>query len=145
MAGTQRAMRPMSREQALGKLGSVPYGRIVFTQHSLPALRLVSHLMDRGQIVIRTHEGAAIAGATGSGAGTVVAYEADQVDPASGAAWSTVVTGVARLVDDRQRAAAYRQALDPWAGGDVNDVIICIDPQFVAGCQNAGASAAAAP
>ncbi|MGC0342598.1 hypothetical protein RKD20_007632 [Streptomyces sp. SLBN-8D4] len=40
--------------EALRLLGSVSLGRIVFTRHALPTVRPVNHVLDGGDIVIRT-------------------------------------------------------------------------------------------
>ena len=57
----ERVMRPLTREQAMRLLRSVPMGRIAFTYHAMPAIRPVNHIVDEaGRIVIRSHEGASI-------------------------------------------------------------------------------------
>jgi hypothetical protein len=81
-----RRMAELDRAEALALLGSVPLGRIVFTHNAQPAIRPVNHLLERGQIIIRTHAGAALtrhaarAGQAGHGK-VVVAYEAEDIDP----------------------------------------------------------------
>jgi hypothetical protein len=61
-------------------LAGTSLGRIVFTQHAMPAIRPVNHLVDDETVIIRSHLGAAIVGrATQDGA--VVCYEADDIDP----------------------------------------------------------------
>jgi hypothetical protein len=53
-----------------GRLGSVLVGRVFFTSHVMPAVRLVNHLVDgTGQIIFRNHEGAVIVGAAEAGRG----------------------------------------------------------------------------
>jgi hypothetical protein len=63
-------------------LGSVSLGRIVFTARALPAIRPVCHLVDGDHVIIRTDSSAAITSELRAEAGTVVAYEADAIDPA---------------------------------------------------------------
>jgi hypothetical protein len=108
-----RALVELTREQALALLGSVGFGRIVFTRGALPAIRPVNHALIDGRLVIRTHEGAALTSAAGGG-GVVVAYEADAIDPDTHLGWSVVVTGFARLVTDPTALARYEQLLTPW-------------------------------
>jgi nitroimidazol reductase NimA-like FMN-containing flavoprotein (pyridoxamine 5'-phosphate oxidase superfamily) len=128
---TERVMRPLTREQAMRLLRTVPMGRIAFSYHAMPAIRPVNHMVDdAGRIVIRSHEGAAIVTAADLRRGTVVAYEADRIDTDARAGWTVVVTGLARLVDDPGRAAVYRQALHPWVTGEL-DYIISIEPEIV--------------
>ncbi|PWK65214.1 pyridoxamine 5'-phosphate oxidase-like protein [Streptomyces sp. CG 926] len=112
----ERHMRELDRAEALGLLASVSLGRIVFTQHALPAVRPVNHLVDGEDIVIRIHEGGALAALTapGDGPGVVVAYEADAIDPVTHLGWSVVVTGYARPVAEAEEAARYAALLHPW-------------------------------
>ncbi|WP_256725890.1 pyridoxamine 5'-phosphate oxidase family protein [Streptomyces sp. IMTB 2501] len=46
--------------EALRLLSTVSLGRIAFTRQALPTVRPVNHVLDDGDIVIRTHEGAAL-------------------------------------------------------------------------------------
>src|SRR5690348_935366 len=68
--------------EALRLLGSVSFGRVVFTQQALPTIRPVNHVLADGDIVIRTHAGAALTARTRQARdlGVVVAYEADDID-----------------------------------------------------------------
>ncbi|MFI9809207.1 pyridoxamine 5'-phosphate oxidase family protein [Streptomyces sp. NPDC052301] len=121
--------------EALRLLGSVPLGRIVFTRQALPTVRPVNHVLDRGDIVIRTHEGAALTShAEGAdGTGVVVAYEADVIDPDTHLGWSVVVTGYARLVTDPAELARVRELLQPWVPVEGMDQAVRIRPELVAG------------
>lgn len=116
------------------RLASMAMGRIVFTSQAMPAIRPVNHLIDGGRIILRTSEDAAITTAAASDAGTVVAYEADDINPATGTGWSVIVTGLARLVTDPAQAAHYHDTLDSWDPGD-KPQIIAIDPGLVTGVE----------
>lgn len=116
-----RRSAALHRAEALRLLGTVSLGRIVFTRHALPAIHPVPHLVDDGDIVLRTHEGAALtirdrwAGA----GGVVVAYEADAIDTVTHLGWSVVVTGYCHLVTDPDALARYRRLLRPgWSRPD---------------------------
>lgn len=113
-------------------LGSVPLGRIVFTQHAMPAIRPVNHLVDGETIVIRSHLGAAIVSHASAEDGVVVCYEADDIDPARHAGWSVIVTGMARLLRDPAAIARYEQRLEPWLEGQMNQVVV-IKPRIITG------------
>jgi nitroimidazol reductase NimA-like FMN-containing flavoprotein (pyridoxamine 5'-phosphate oxidase superfamily) len=127
----ERVMRPLTREQAMRLLRSVPMGRVAFTYHAMPAIRPVNHMIDdAGRIVIRSHEGAAIVSTADVRRGAVVTYEADRIDTDARAGWTVVVTGLARIVDDPCRAAACREALHPWVTGQM-DYIISIEPAII--------------
>jgi nitroimidazol reductase NimA-like FMN-containing flavoprotein (pyridoxamine 5'-phosphate oxidase superfamily) len=132
MSEGDRQMRPMTRQQALNKLAGATYGRVVFTQHAMPAIRPVNHLLHDGHIIIRSHDGSAITGRAGHGRGTVVVYEADEIDPRTRTGWSVTVTGVARMVEDQALIARYQKILHPWVAGTMNTVI-SIDTEIVIG------------
>lgn len=125
-------MQELTRREALLRLGSVPFGRVVFTYRALPAIRPVNHITDSGRVVFGTHEVATILGAAAADHGTVLAYQADDIDPVTRAGWSVVVTGLARIVDDPRDVMRYREAIRPWDGG-VTAYVIVIDPEIVTG------------
>lgn len=120
--------------EALRLLGSVSLGRIVFTRHALPTVRPVNHVLDGGDIVIRTHEAATLTSYAGQadGPGVVVAYEADDIDPDTHLGWSVVVTGYARLVTDPGELARYQALVRPWVEQTM-DQAIRIHPDLVTG------------
>lgn len=131
MRTNDRKIRPLTRQEALHRLGSAAVGRVVFTRRWLPAIRFVSHVLDNGKVII-CGNGAEITapGAVEDAVG--VAYETDQIDPATRTGWSVTVIGPATLVTDPRKAARYRGTLGPWPAGETND-IISIDPQSVTG------------
>jgi nitroimidazol reductase NimA-like FMN-containing flavoprotein (pyridoxamine 5'-phosphate oxidase superfamily) len=117
--------------EAMGLLAGVEFGRIVFTAHALPAIRPVNHLVDHGEIIIRSHLGGAVSDAVDR-AGVVVAYEADEIDPRRRLGWSVVVTGYARPVTDPGEAARFEAALMPWVDNTL-DTVVRIRPEIVTG------------
>ncbi|MER6331470.1 pyridoxamine 5'-phosphate oxidase family protein [Streptomyces sp. NPDC014983] len=131
----------LDRTEALRLLGSVSLGRIVFTRQALPTVRPVNHVLDGGDIVIRTHEAASLTSHTrrGEDGGVVVAYEADAFDPDTRLGWSVVVTGYARLVTDRAELERIRELLHPWAPPEDMDQAVRIRPDLVTGVRLAAA------
>lgn len=129
-----RRMAEISRAEALALLGSVSLGRIVFTRQALPTIRPVNHVLDRDEIVIRTHAGAALTRHTGRAGvgGVVVAYEAEAIDPDTHLGWSVIVTGYARLVTAPDDLARYRTLLEPWVEQSM-DYAVRIRPDLVTG------------
>jgi hypothetical protein len=135
-----RSVEELGREEAMDLLGSVSYGRLVFTLAALPAIRPVNHVVDDGEIVIQTRRLAgistALASATDHGLDqepdAVVAYEADVLDPATRLGWSVVVTGVAAPVTDPARIERIADRLHPWVDS-VMDTVIAIVPSIVTG------------
>jgi nitroimidazol reductase NimA-like FMN-containing flavoprotein (pyridoxamine 5'-phosphate oxidase superfamily) len=118
----QRSLHELTRAEAMALLASVQIGRLVFTHQALPAIRPVNHLIEEGKIVIGLTPGSAIAATSGAG-GTVVAYEADVLDPDQRTGWTVIIVGVARLESDADAAERYRRALQPWLSGAMQDVV----------------------
>jgi nitroimidazol reductase NimA-like FMN-containing flavoprotein (pyridoxamine 5'-phosphate oxidase superfamily) len=114
-------MSELGTAECMSRLASVPFGRVVFTQRALPAIRPVNHLVDNGDVIIRTHLGSALGAAAGRG--TLVAYEADVIDPETRTGWSVVVTGMAEAVTEPGDLARYLSLLQPWVEGDRSSVI----------------------
>ena len=132
MSDGTRRLRETTREQAMRRLASVPVGRIGFTSRALPAIRPVTHLIDNGHVIIRSDDGSAIVNAASSERGAVVAYEADDIDVSSGSGWSVLVVGLARLIEDPEEAARYRQELRSLVPGETGSVIR-IYPELISG------------
>ncbi|MFE0349627.1 pyridoxamine 5'-phosphate oxidase family protein [Streptomyces griseoluteus] len=136
-AGATRAHRrvDLGHAEALRLLGSVSLGRIVFTRQALPTVRPVDHVLDDGDIVIRTPEGAALTSHAQEveSTGVVVAYEADAIDPDTHLGWSVVVTGYARLVTDPAELERIRDLLRPWVSVEPTDQAVRIHPELVSG------------
>lgn len=109
-------------------LGSVVLGRVVFSHHALPAVRVVRHLVDENAIIVRSPRDDVI---TGHGE-TVVCYEADDMDADRRTGWSVVVTGVARPVREPAAMARYGRLLAACAAGEAGQVI-AIEPRLITG------------
>lgn len=132
MDDEDRVLREIGWHEAMHRLASVSLGRIAFTERALPAIRPVNHIVHDGAIIIRSHEGASIVALADRGRGTVVAYEADEIDPVTHRGWSVVVTGIARIVDDPAEADPFAALLHPWVAATMNHVIR-ISPEIVSG------------
>jgi hypothetical protein len=126
-----RRRAELTRGESLRLVGSVPFGRIVFTSRALPAIQPVPHLVAGQQIIIRASLGAAISSAV-HGTPTIVAYQADLIDPAERTGWSVVVIGRACRVTGEVLPARYRESLRPWIDEEMDDVI-AIDADLVTG------------
>jgi hypothetical protein len=128
----RRDLTELTDAESLALLGSVALGRIVFTMRALPTVRPVSHILDDGQIVIRSHLGALIVSPADANSGTVVAYEADDLDPIQRLGWSVSITGTARILRNAAQVERYRRRLSPWVM-DPTDDIIAIHPELING------------
>lgn len=119
--GDEWGLHELTRAECLALLPSVPVGRLVYTAQALPAIIPVTFCLLAGSIVFRTGPGT---GLRATQEGVVVAFEADDVDPAGRAGWSVVVLG--RAVEVTGPGWLRRVAelpLLPWAAGPRSHVV----------------------
>jgi Pyridoxamine 5'-phosphate oxidase len=119
-----RRLEALSRAESLRLLSTVSLGRLVFTHLALPAIRPVNHAVTDDQVIIRAYLGTAISTAVRDRSGTVVAYEADLIDPDTHLGWSVIVVGRANRLTDPAEAAQYRQLLQPWVVDGADDIVV---------------------
>ncbi len=124
--------RAITQAEALRLLGSVTFGRIVFTQNALPTIWPVHHIVDRGAVIVRGHRG--VDGVLKTAAGNVVAYSADMIDPLTYVGWSVTLTGFAQLINDPAETARYPSVVRSW-GAHEQRYVIRIRPEVVAGVE----------
>lgn len=129
--GDGRCLVELDPGEAMTLLAGVEYGRVVFTQNALPAIRPVNHLVDDGRIIIRTRLTSKVA-TMADATPTVVAYEADHLDAAARLGWSVVVTGYAVPVTDPAEVTRLEAALTPWVSMTM-DTILAVTPQIITG------------
>ncbi|HYZ54385.1 MAG TPA: pyridoxamine 5'-phosphate oxidase family protein [Streptosporangiaceae bacterium] len=132
MSTPRRRLTQLSGAESIRLLSTVPLGRIAFTHRALPAIRTVSHLVEDGDIIIRSHHGSPVISTASLARGVVVAYEAGDIDADAYLGWTVTVTGTARLVDDLREGSRYQQELEPWTTAEEGEVIR-IHPGIVSG------------
>ncbi|MBI3688723.1 MAG: pyridoxamine 5'-phosphate oxidase family protein [Actinobacteria bacterium] len=116
--------------EALRLLGSVPVGRIVFTDKALPAVQPVNFVLDGRAVIIRAGEGSKLAAAIRN---AVVAFQADQFESDYRRGWSVTAVGHAQeVLDPIERRRLGALPLRPWAPGD-RDHFIRIPVELVHG------------
>ncbi|ONF73632.1 pyridoxamine 5'-phosphate oxidase family protein [Amycolatopsis keratiniphila] len=129
MANRQQ-LEVLDREQCLGLLRTVRVGRLVFVEDALPAVQPVNFRVKRDHVVIRVAGGAKLAAATGN---TVVAFQADELDPDLRIGWSVTVVGHANLITDVAELVDVSGTwLEPWVDGR-RDHFIRIEVEKVTG------------
>ena len=120
----------LSEAEALTLLGTQEVGRLVYTRRALPAIIPVNYALRAGAIWIWTASSSSMAQAVRA---SVVAFEVDQLDPATRAGWSVTVIGVARIIHDPSEIErARREGPEPWAAGRTEH-LIKIPLQLVSG------------
>ncbi|TDV42540.1 pyridoxamine 5'-phosphate oxidase family protein [Actinophytocola oryzae] len=105
----------LDRAECLALLGTVRVGRLFFTEGALPAVQPVNFRLYQEQVVIRVAGGAKLGAAA---AHSVVAFEADDLDPDLRAGWNVTAVGRAEritAVDDL--VAVSGMWLRPWVDG----------------------------
>jgi nitroimidazol reductase NimA-like FMN-containing flavoprotein (pyridoxamine 5'-phosphate oxidase superfamily) len=123
-------LETLDRRECLALLGSVPLGRVVFTERALPAVEPVNFALVEDCVIIRTAPRSKLATAM---PGAVVAFEADDFDGSGGAGWSVTVVGKAHAVRDPAEVTRLsRLPLRPWTPGQ-RDQFIRIPSQHVTG------------
>ena len=127
-----RLLVPIPEQEALGLLASVDFGRLVFTEHALPAVRPLNHIVDDGEVVVRTRLGSRVATRATPPVVDVFTYEADDIDAEERVGWSVVVTGRAAVVTDPERLQRCADRLRPWVDLPM-DVTIAIRPEIITG------------
>ncbi|MEV6206690.1 pyridoxamine 5'-phosphate oxidase family protein [Kitasatospora sp. NPDC051914] len=121
----------LSEAECRRLLGTVPVGRVVYTEHALPAVLPVAfEVAPDGRLVLALRADSRTARALD---GTVAAFQADVLDPATRTGWSVLVHGHAEVVrDHRAQDGLYDAGLRPWAGGP-RPVYVALTPELVGG------------
>ena len=123
MNNSQGRFSEISHGEAMSLLAGASLGRIVFTDQAMPTVRPVSHIVEAGDLIVRNDHDIAIIARSAPGQRTVVAYQADDIDPITHLGWSVVVTGTARLICDPVDIARYERVLRPWAAAGAGQFI----------------------
>jgi len=121
----------LSEAQCRRLLGSVPVGRVVYTEHALPAVLPVAfEVASDGLLVLALRAGSSVIRALD---GTVAAFQADQLDTVSRTGWSVLVHGRAEVVRDQDRyARLLSSGPRPWVTGR-EPAFVVITPELISG------------
>ena len=106
----------LDQSECLRLLALTTLGRVAVSANALPMVLPVTFTLVGDQIVFRTRRDTHLGLGTNN---TVVAFEADDIDPVDHTGWSVVVTGVASEVRDPDKVDALDAiALPGWSQGD---------------------------
>lgn len=134
----------LTRDECLSFLAGAPLGRLVLTHAALPVVVPVTFVLLPEGVVICTREGGLVHTAL-SRPGTVVAFEADDVDAVRHSGWMVTVVGPGRVVTDATEGKALaRLPVEPWAPGGRN-VLVLVELGLVDGRRVGGPGAVPHP
>ena len=109
----RNGLEVLSRGECLQLLARSRVGRVVVTDRALPAAFPVNFALLDTDVVFLTSAGSKLEAAEGE---EVMAFEVDDIDPASQSGWSVLVQGLASVIDDPEDLARARDlGLEPWA------------------------------
>jgi nitroimidazol reductase NimA-like FMN-containing flavoprotein (pyridoxamine 5'-phosphate oxidase superfamily) len=87
----------LDRTTCLARLGTQPFGRLVFTHRALPDVLPVNYRLDGESLLIQLRSRSAAAAGTRD---SVVAFDVDDIDIATRSGWSVTVVGHAHEITD---------------------------------------------
>ncbi|MFI5777823.1 pyridoxamine 5'-phosphate oxidase family protein [Nocardia sp. NPDC051570] len=128
--GGARELRELTNDDALRLLGTVRFGRVVFTRHALPTIRPVNHVVDGEHVIIYANPSVVPMHSDRQ----VVSYEADTIDHHTQLGWCVILTGTAEAVLESDEIARYERQIDPWLPGVLHR-IVRIRPDIVTGIE----------
>jgi nitroimidazol reductase NimA-like FMN-containing flavoprotein (pyridoxamine 5'-phosphate oxidase superfamily) len=108
----RNGLEVLTRADCLAFLATRQLGRVSVSIGALPVILPVTYRLTGEAVIIRTTPGTRLDAAL---ANQVVAFEVDDLDEASGAGWSVMVTGIAEEIADDEVSWAHTLGLQPWA------------------------------
>jgi hypothetical protein len=129
---TPELLGEIAPSRCLPLMEAVPYGRLATIDAGEPLLVVVNHLVDRGDIYIRTSSGSRLARLTEGGRVARAVYEVDSAFPAGRSGWSVLARGWLSREHGGSRAAGLRSRLVAWAEGE-RDVVLHLEVQELTG------------
>jgi nitroimidazol reductase NimA-like FMN-containing flavoprotein (pyridoxamine 5'-phosphate oxidase superfamily) len=128
---TGELLRPIEPSRCLQLLAAVQYGRLATVDVGRPLLVVVNHIVDDGDIYIRTRPEARLARLTENGRVASAVYEVDSAFPAGQSGWSVMATGILNREYGEARSARLRSRLTAWARE--RDVVLHFEVQELTG------------
>jgi nitroimidazol reductase NimA-like FMN-containing flavoprotein (pyridoxamine 5'-phosphate oxidase superfamily) len=127
---SRRELEVLDREQCLGLLLNAAVGRLVFTEHALPAVRPVDFRWWRGDVVIRIADPAVLVAASGN---RVVAFQTDELDAGLHCGWSVTVVGRSQVITDVDDLIELSRIFSRPRSGGRRDYFVRIRTENVTG------------
>ncbi|MBO0821191.1 MAG: pyridoxamine 5'-phosphate oxidase family protein [Nocardiopsaceae bacterium] len=130
-----RVIEELGEERCLSLISGGGVGRIAYTSRFGPAVLPVNYTFSGGAIVFRTAEHGPLDEDLRTGiadADYKVAFEIDDIDPASKLGWSVLIQGPAHHVTGPEEDSVRRACVEPWAPGP-RELFVRIVPSRVTG------------
>jgi nitroimidazol reductase NimA-like FMN-containing flavoprotein (pyridoxamine 5'-phosphate oxidase superfamily) len=125
-------LREIEPGRCIQLLEAVSYGRLATVDAGEPVLVVTNHLVDAGDVYIRTRSDSQLARLTENGRVVKAVYEVDSAFPAGRSGWSVIARGWLTREFGETRAARLRSRLTSWAQGDRN-VVLHLEVQQLTG------------
>ena len=119
-------------ERCLPLLEAVPFGRLATVDMGRPFLVVLNHVVEHGDLYVRTRPDARLARLTEGGRVVHAIYEVDSAFPMGEQGWSVMAKGLLRREYGETRANRLRSKLTAWAQGE-RDVVLHLEVQELTG------------
>jgi nitroimidazol reductase NimA-like FMN-containing flavoprotein (pyridoxamine 5'-phosphate oxidase superfamily) len=131
MLMTTREVQALTRADCLCLLATVAVGRLVFHERALPAVVPVPFVLDSGRVVLRAAVTTSLVEAV---RGTVVVFQADDIDAHARRGWSITVTGrVDEVLDPHDLQHIASRPLLPWWTAGPGERVLAVPLELVDG------------
>jgi nitroimidazol reductase NimA-like FMN-containing flavoprotein (pyridoxamine 5'-phosphate oxidase superfamily) len=122
LESAEPVVEPMDEAECLRLISAGGVGRIGYTGRFGPTVVPVNYALHEGTILFRTGQHSPMGEDLRTGiehAESKVAFEIDELSPATREGWSILIQGSAHPVDsDAERASVVQSGVEPWAGGE---------------------------
>jgi nitroimidazol reductase NimA-like FMN-containing flavoprotein (pyridoxamine 5'-phosphate oxidase superfamily) len=132
LAENPEKLREIEPSRCLALLEAVSYGRLATVDGGEPVLVVVNHLVDRGDVYLRTRPDARLARLTEGGRVARAVFQVDSAFPAGQSAWSVMARGLLTREHGEKRSTALRSRLTAWAQGE-RDVVLHLQVEQLTG------------
>jgi nitroimidazol reductase NimA-like FMN-containing flavoprotein (pyridoxamine 5'-phosphate oxidase superfamily) len=133
---TKSYLQSLSEAECWELISAGGIGRIGYTGRYGPTVLPVNFVLYEGAVVFRTGQDSPMGEDLRTGisdADYVVAFEVDEISPATREGWSILIQGSAHHVDSgHERAQVMESGVEAWPGGE-KDLFIRVIPTRVTG------------
>jgi nitroimidazol reductase NimA-like FMN-containing flavoprotein (pyridoxamine 5'-phosphate oxidase superfamily) len=129
-------VEPLEKAECLQMIAAGGIGRIGYTGRYGPTVLPVNFVLYEQSVVFRTGQDSPMGEDLRTGisdADYVVAFEVDEISPATREGWSILIQGSAHHVDSsHERAQVMESGVEAWPGGE-KDLFIRVTPTRITG------------